>query len=245
MEYDSLDSVTLSPFARFRLSSDMTAALAPQPAAEPLTDAEVVRRVVAGDTALFEILIRRYNQRVYRAVRAVLRGEDEVEDAMQQAYLSAFAHLGQFAERAQFSTWLIRIAVNEALARLRKRGRVDWEMEMPELESSAPSPEEQAQTSQIRAVVEQELDALPGTYRTVLVLRDVEGLSTAEAAEALGVSEDVVKTRLHRARGMVREGLARRAGETLQAVYPFGNARCDRVTAAVMQRLSANPRSSS
>ena len=212
----------------------MTAALALH---EPLTDAEIVRRVVDGDTALFEILVRRYNQRVYRAVRAVLRGDEDVEDVMQQAYLSAFAHLGQFAERAQFSTWLIRIAVNEALARLRKRGRVEWEI--PEMESSAPSPEQQAQTSQIRAIVEEELDALPATYRTVLVLRDVEGLSTAEAASALEVSEDVVKTRLHRARAMVRDGLARRAGQSLQDVYSFGNARCDRVTAAVMARVSS------
>lgn len=212
----------------------MTVALALN---EPLSDAEIVRRVVSGDTALFEILVRRYNQRVYRAVRAVLRADEDVEDVMQQAYLSAFAHLGQFAERAQFSTWLIRIAVNEALARLRKRGRVAWEMEIPEMESSAPSPEEQAQTSQIREVVEQELDALPPTYRTVLVLRDVEGLSTAETASALDVSEDVVKTRLHRARAMVRDGLARRAGQSLQEVYPFGNARCDRVTANVMELL--------
>ena len=202
---------------------------------EQLTDADVVARVRAGDTALFEILIRRYNQRVYRAVRAVLRGDDEVEDVMQQAYLSAFAHLGQFAERAQFSTWLIRIAVNEALARLRKRGRFEWEM--PEMESNEPNPEQQAAISQMREVVEQELEALPTTYRTVLVLRDVEGLSTSEAAEALGVSDDVVKTRLHRARAMVRDGLARRAGDTLQAVYPFGNSRCDRVTANVMANL--------
>ena len=207
----------------------------PQPPSEPLTDAEVVARVCSGDTALFEILVRRYNQRVYRAVRAVLRTDDEVEDVMQQAYLSAFTHLGQFAERAQFSTWLIRIAVNEALARLRKRGRAEWEM--PEMESREPNPEQQAQTSEIRTLVESELDALPATYRTVLVLRDVEGLSTAEAAEALGVSDDVVKTRLHRARGMVRDGLARRAGESLQAVYPFGNSRCDRVTAKVMAAL--------
>jgi RNA polymerase sigma-70 factor, ECF subfamily len=228
--------VTLSPFAANALSFDMTAALAPT-TTEPLTDAEVVRRVVAGDTALFEILVRRYNQRVYRAVRAVLRGEDEVEDVMQQAYLSAFSHLGQFAERAQFSTWLIRIAVNEALARLRKRGRIEWEI--PEMESTEPDPEQQAQASQIRAVVEEELEALPATYRTVLVLRDVEGLSTAETASVLSVSEDVVKTRLHRARAMVRDGLARRAGESLQAIYPFGNARCDRVTAKVMENLGA------
>lgn len=206
-------------------------------ATEQLTDAEVVQRVVNGDTALFEILVRRYNQRVYRAVRAVLRTDDEVEDVMQQAYLNAFAHLRQFAERAQFSTWLIRIAVNEALARLRKRGRAEWEIETMELQSNAPDPEQQAQTSQLRDVMETELAALPATYRTVLVLREVEGLSTAETAEALGVSDDVVKTRLHRARAMVRDGFARRAGDTLQAVYSFGSARCDRVTAAVMARL--------
>lgn len=216
----------------------MTAALAPTPT-DPLSDFDVVHRVIAGDTALFEILVRRYNQRVYRAVRAVLRTESEVEDAMQQAYLNAFANLRQFAERAQFSTWLIRIAVNEALARLRKNGRVEWEMEMPDMEASDPSPEEQAQASQIRAVVEEELDTLPATYRTVLVLRDVEGLSTSETAEALGVSDDVIKTRLHRARAMMRDALARRAGETLQAVYPFGDARCDRVTANVMAALSS------
>src|SRR5687768_13145668 len=203
-------------------------------ATEQLTDSEVVARVVGGDTAVFEILIRRYNQRVYRAVRSVLRVDDEVEDAMQQAYLNAFAHLGQFAERAQFSTWLIRIAVNEALARLRKRGRAEWEIEDMEIQSNAPDPEQEAQASQMRDVMEMELAALPATYRTVLVLRDIEGLSTAEAAEALGVSEDVVKTRLHRARAMVRDGIARRAGETLQAVYPFGSSRCDRVTEAVM-----------
>ena len=211
----------------------------PAIASEQLSDADVVRRVLDGDTALFEILVRRYNQRVYRAVRSVLRTDDEVEDAMQQAYLNAFAHLGQFAERAQFSTWLIRIAVNEALARLRKRGRAEWEIEDMELQSNAPDPEQQAQASQMRDVMEMELAALPPTYRTVLVLRDVEGLSTAEAAEALSVSEDVVKTRLHRARAMVRDGIARRAGETLQAVYPFGSTRCDRVTERVMAILSA------
>jgi RNA polymerase sigma-70 factor, ECF subfamily len=206
---------------------------------EQLTDAEVAARVVGGDTALFEILIRRYNQRVYRAVRAVLKTDDEVEDVMQQAYLNAFAHLGQFAERAQFSTWLIRIAVNEALARVRKRGRAEWEIEEMELESTAPDPEQQAQASQLREVMETELAALPATYRTVLVLRDVEGLSTSETAEALNVSEDVVKTRLHRARAKVREGISRRAGQTLQAVYPFGSSRCDRVTEAVMAVVSS------
>jgi len=205
-----------------------------------MTDSDLVRRVVGGDAALFEILMRRYNQRVYRAVRAVLRTDDEVEDVMQQAYLNAFANLRQFAERAQFSTWLIRIAVNEALARLRKRDRDAWDGDedvMSRIESAAPNPEQQAQTSELREVMEEELAALPATYRTVLVLRDVEGLSTAETASSLDVSEEVVKTRLHRARAMVRERIADRAGAALTSVWSFGNARCDRVVEAVMARL--------
>lgn len=219
---------------------------------EQLSDAEVVRRIVDGDTALFEILMRRYNQRVYRAVRAILGTDDDAEDVMQQAYLNAFTHLRQFEARAQFSTWLIRIAVNEALSRRKKRQRgalaVEWlggDELMVAIESDVPDPEHQALVSQMREVMESELAALPAAYRTVLVLREVEGLSTAETAECLNVSEDVVKTRLHRARGMVRTALERRIGATLQAVYPFGNARCDRVVAAVLTKLAANPPSAS
>jgi|SRR5215212_7609938 len=209
---------------------------------EQLSDSEVVRRVLGGDSALFEILMRRYNQRVYRAVRAILGSDEDAEDAMQQAYLNAFTHLKQFEERAQFSTWLIRIAVNEAIGRRRKKQRGAWdggEELMMAIESDVPNPEQQALASQMRAVVETELAALPAAYRTVLVLREVEGLSTAETAECLSVSEDVVKTRLHRARGMVRAALERRTGSTMQAIYPFGNARCDRVVAAVMARITS------
>ena len=206
---------------------------------EPLSDNEVVRRVVDGDTALFEILMRRYNQRVYRAVRAVLRTDDEAEDVMQQAYLNAFANLRQFAERAQFSTWLIRIAVNEALARTKKRGRETGdELIFENVESIERNPEQQALTSQMREVVEVELEALPAIYRTILVLRDVEGLSTAETASCLDVSEDVVKTRLHRARARVREALVKRAGVTIESIYEFGNARCDAVVDAVMRQIT-------
>jgi len=215
---------------------------------DQLPDADVVRRVVEGDTALFEILMRRHNQSVYRAVRAVLKADEEVEDVMQQAYLNAFAHLGQFADRAQFSTWLIRIAVNEALARLRKRQSTSWfqgggdEMAALRVESTTPNPEQQASATQMREVVEAELSDLPATYRTVLVLRDVEGMSTSEAASCLDVSEDVIKTRLSRARAMLRDGLARRAGMTLESIYPFGNSRCDRVVDAVMAQIMPRSR---
>lgn len=205
-----------------------------------MTDEELVDRIVSGDGAMFEILMRRYNQRVYRAVRAVLGSDDEAEDVMQQAYLNAYAHLGQFERRAQFSTWLTRIAVNEAIARRAKQqrrfgGEEDAMLELAQ--SNDPNPEQLAVASELRDVMQREVGALPDSYRLVLVLRDVEGLSTAETAASLEVSEDVVKQRLHRARTMLRDNLYQRGGVTLQSLYAFGNSRCDRVVAAVMERI--------
>jgi RNA polymerase sigma-70 factor (ECF subfamily) len=207
-----------------------------------MTDEELVERIVSGDSALFEILMRRYNQRVYRAVRAVLGGDDEAEDVMQQAYLNAYTHLGRFERRAQFSTWLTRIAVNEAISRRAKQQRRFGAQEDAMLElapSKDPDPEQLTMTSELRDVMQREVGALPDSYRLVLVLRDVEGLSTAETAASLEVSEDVVKQRLHRARTMLRDNLYQRGGVTLESIYAFGNARCDRVIAAVMAQLPA------
>ncbi|HVR40595.1 MAG TPA: RNA polymerase sigma factor [Thermoanaerobaculia bacterium] len=203
-----------------------------------LTDEDVVRRVIDGETALFEIVMRRYNQRIYRVVRAIVRNDDDAEDVMQQAYVNAYEHLRQFAGGAKFSTWLTRIAINEALARVRKRGlhAVD-ENEMMEIESNEPDPERLAAASELREVVESEIALLPDAYRTVLMLREVEGLSTSETAECLGVNDDVIKTRLHRARSILRDNLYRRAGLTFEGVFPFGNARCDRVVANVFTRI--------
>jgi RNA polymerase sigma-70 factor, ECF subfamily len=203
-----------------------------------LSDEEIVERVIGGDAAMFEVLMRRYNQRVYRAVRAVLRDDDQAEDVMQQAYLNAYAHLGQFEKRAQFSTWLTRIAVNEALARRGKRTAGEEDESMMELvASSAPDPEQQTLAAELREVMQREVEALPDSFRSVFVLREVEGLSTAETSDTLGISEDLVKQRLHRARTQVRDNLYRRAGVTLESLYSFGNARCDRVVAAVMARV--------
>lgn len=218
----------------------MTSALATT-LREHTTDEELVRRIVDGDAALFEILMRRHNQRIYRAVRAVLRADDDAEDVMQQAYLNAYQHLHQFAGDAQFSTWLTRIAVNEALGRLRKRTRAldqgTEHVDISLVESDTPDPEQQASHSELRDVMEREVAALPDAFRTVVVMRDVEGLSTSETAECLGISEDLVKQRLHRARAMLRENLYQRAGVTLASLFAFGNARCDRVVAAVMARI--------
>jgi RNA polymerase sigma-70 factor (ECF subfamily) len=209
-----------------------------------LSDEEVVARVRAGEHGLFEILMRRYNQRLYRVARSIVKDEDEAEDVMQQAYVNAYTHLHQFAERARFSTWLTRIAVYEALARLRRRRRVrevdvndDSELTGATLVSEQPNPEQQALGGELRRLLEGALDALPPNSRATFVLREVEGLSTAEAAECLGVSEDVVKTRLHRARALLRKELFDRAGLARQDAFPFYAPRCNRVVAAVFQRL--------
>jgi len=210
---------------------------------DQLTDADVVRRVLAGETALFEILMRRYNQRIYRAVRSIVRDEHEAEDVMQQAYVNAYTHLHQFAERATFSTWLTRIAINEALARVRpRRIRLADDIDetlMNEIESNTPNPEQQAVATELKNAVENEIAVLPESYRSVLMLREVEGLSTAETAECLGLNEDAVKQRLHRARTMLRDGLFRRAGLTFDGVFTFGQSRCDRLVAEVMERITA------
>lgn len=210
-----------------------------------LSDEDIVARVLHGQTALFELLMRRHNQRVYRAARAILRDDREAEDVMQQAYVNAYAHLRQFDGRAQFSTWLIRIAVHEAIARARKRGRYEplenasgVEMFMPT--SSAPDPERQAFGRELGALLESAVDALADGYREVFMLREVDGMSTAETAAVLDLSEDVVKTRLSRARAALRRDLLDRAGATASSAFTFGQARCDRVVAGVFERIGQN-----
>ncbi len=210
-----------------------------------LPDEEVVDRVLHGEVALFEILMRRHNPRLYRVARSIVKDEGEAEDVMQQAYVNAFTHLSQFAGRARFSTWLTRIAVYEALARARRRRQLEpmdeayWadEGEMTRLVAKQPDPEQQALRGELRVLLETAIDALPEAYRTAFVLREVEGLSTAETAECLGINEETVKTRLHRARGRLRETLYRSAGSANALVFPFHYPRCDRVVAAVFARL--------
>jgi len=211
-----------------------------------LTDDEVVAQVLRGQTALFEILMRRYNERVYRAARAIVRDEKEAEDVMQQAYVSAYAHLRQFSGQARFSTWLTRIAVHEALARVRRRGRYEpFDENGPTMEAlmrptTTVDPERQAFSAELRALLESAIDRLADGAREVFVLRDVEGLSTAEVAEALDVSEDVVKTRLSRARAALRRDLLERAGALAPDAFRFYRPRCDRVVSAVLARVAAS-----
>lgn len=207
------------------------------------TDEQVVARVLAGETELFELVMRRHNQRVYRAIRSVVRTEAEVEDVMQQAYLQAFTHLKDFSGRSTVSTWLIRIAMNEALMRTRKAARLTLVPDLTgHLESAMPSPtndspEERAHARELSSYLETAVDALPELYRTVFVLREIEGLSTAETAEVLEVSEDVVKTRLHRAKSLVRDALFEQATGTADDAFVFRAPRCDRIVQRVMSAV--------
>jgi RNA polymerase sigma-70 factor (ECF subfamily) len=206
-------------------------------------DAEVIRQVLQGNTAMFELLMRRYNERVYRAARAIVRDEQEAEDVMQQTYVNAFTHLGQFNGSSQFSTWLTRIAINESLARVRRQGRYEvFDDELSGIEPFAsrnPSenPERQAFTTELRELLEWAIDSLPDGAREVFVLREVEGLSTAEVAECLGVSMDVVKTRLSRGRAALRRILLERTGASATDAFRFYRPRCDRIVAQVLSRI--------
>jgi RNA polymerase sigma-70 factor, ECF subfamily len=207
-------------------------------------DDTLIEQVLGGNTGLFELLMRRYNERVYRAVRSIVRDEREVEDVMQQAYVNAFTHLRQFNGSARFSTWLTRIAVNEALARVRRQGRYDaFDEESSNVElfttlNQSENPERQALAHELRDLLEWAIDRIPGGMREVFVLREVEGLSTLEAAECLGVSEDVVKTRLSRARAMLRRLLIERTGAAAAEAFRFYRPRCDRVVANVLERIA-------
>ncbi|HVS64270.1 MAG TPA: RNA polymerase sigma factor [Thermoanaerobaculia bacterium] len=224
------------------------------PPVEPISDEEVVERVLGGETALYEILMRRYNRRLFRIARSVLRDPAEAEDVMQDAYVRAFEKLEQFEGTARFSTWLTRIALYEALARKRKARRVvglpDPDSEPDAVAGGAAwtsfgdpparhSQEEGAFHAELRAALEAALDALPESLRLAFLTRHVEGMSTAEAAECLGVSESALKVRLHRARERLRGDLERRMGEVTKELYAFGGERCDRVVARVLGRIGA------
>jgi len=212
----------------------------------PLSDEEVVARVRAGDTALFEVLMRRYNQRLYRVARSVLGNDSEAEDVMQETYVRAYAHLDQFAGRSAFSTWLTKIAVYEALARARRSSRLDSVGTVSETDdqgavavaSEDRDPERQMFDHEVKSLLEAAIDGLPRDYRSVFAFREIEGMDTAETAECLGVSEEVVKTRLHRARALIRRDLYRRAGASSPAAFQFHLSRCDRVVHAVLQAIT-------
>jgi len=205
-------------------------------------DEAVVARVIGGETALFEVLMRRHNRRVYRAARSILRAEADVEDVMQETYVAAFQHLADLSGRAKFSTWITRIAVNAALQRLRRTrtAAVDFDADVEEATMTGAkerSPEEAASDVELRAVLEETIDALPAQFRAVFVLRAVEEMSVGETSEALGIPEETVRTRLHRARLHLREEVGKRLDRVVPATFDFHLSRCDRVVAAVLKQI--------
>jgi RNA polymerase sigma-70 factor (ECF subfamily) len=214
------------------------------------SDSALVDRVRRGERECFALIMRRYNQRLFRVARGIVGRDSEAEDVVQHAYVCAYAHLQQFAGAAAFSTWLTRIVINEALARIKNSGRVrslDGDEHAPNWHSGATAfanPEDDLSRRELANLLEAAIDELPEICRVALILREVEGLSTAETAACLSITEEAVRARVHRARTLLRQELARRFGDVAPEVWSFAGERCRRITARVLAVLEP-PRSSS
>jgi RNA polymerase sigma-70 factor (ECF subfamily) len=217
-------------------------------------DQALVARIVGGDPRAFEQLMRRHNTALFRAARAILRDDADAEDALQEAYLAAYRHLGEFRGDARLSTWLTRIVINQALGRLRARRRNDTVVELrgdgaEEAVAAAgdamddgqvESPEAGAMREQLRRLLERKIDGLPLAFRTAFILREVEEMTIEEAAECLAIPAATVRTRVFRARAMLRASLAEEMDVATGDVFAFAGARCDRIVAGVLARLHAD-----
>ncbi len=220
-------------------------ALAPAGGALTIGDAELAASAAAGDAAAFEHIMRRHNRLLFRTARSILKDDAETEDALQEAYLRAWSALGGFRAEARLSTWLVRIVINEALGRLRRRGALvipldtaldthanpaeSWMEDNPD-----ERPERVAMRGEIRRLLETRIDMLPDAFRSVFMLRAVEEMSVEEVAAALELPEATVRTRYFRARGLLREGLSREIDVALGDAFSFDGTRCDRIVAAVL-----------
>ena len=217
-----------------------------------ISDAALVERARRRDPLAFRTIMELHNQRLYRIARSILKDEAETEDAVQETYLRAFEGLSTFGEEAMLSTWLTRIAINEALGRKRKR-RLTVEVEAIEAAqqdsaqiirfptmNAQTDPERSAAQREIRQLLERSIDALPEPFRVVFVMRDVEELSVEETAALLAIRPETVKTRLHRARRLLRQSLDTEMAATLKGSFPFAGARCARITEAVLSRMKLN-----
>jgi len=213
-----------------------------------LSDTELVDRARSRDELAVRAITKRYNRRLFRLARSILRDDAEAEDVVQESYVRAFTGLDLFRGDASFGTWITRIAVNEALGRLRRRRpTIDWETysenrttaQVIDFPASAVSndPERMMAQSEVRAVLERAIDELPDAFRAVFVARIVEGLTIEETADLFGLKPETVKTRLHRARGLLRDALDKQMGPMLTSTFPFDGARCDRMTDAVVRRV--------
>lgn len=209
------------------------------------SDEEIVDRVRGGETCLFETLMRRHNERLYRALRGILRDDAEIEDVMQDAYLAAFTNLCQLQESSRFTAWLLRIARNAALRRVRHARAVVatdlWSETGTPRDGGNLLPEEAASFGQAINVLERAIDALPEPHREVVMLRAVQGLSMQDTAEILEISEEAVRVRLHRARALLKSQVQERVGADAMPLFPFFAPRCNRVVAGVLARLWVPP----
>src|SRR5665213_1870807 len=224
----------------------MKSARVPPVAASP-DDAGLVQRALVGDDAAFRTIMERHNRRLYRVARSILRNDSEAEDAVQEAYIRAFTHLVDFRGDSSLATWLSRIVMNEALGRLRRErptvGLEILEAQRTEAQiiqfpqAASDDPERTMAQREILQLVERATDNLPEIFRIVFITRVIEGMSVEETADLLGLRPETVKTRLHRARRLVREQLDEQIGPVLMDAFPFAGRRCERMTNAVMKRL--------
>ncbi|PVE20443.1 RNA polymerase sigma factor [Microvirga sp. KLBC 81] len=213
-----------------------------------VVDAELVRLAREGSASALRLIVRRHNQRLYRVARAIVRDDAEAEDVMQEAYLSAFRHLAKFRADASLATWLTRIVVNKAVGHLRRErimvpldavDKVEWpDADAMPHHASELDPERTAARSQVRDLLERAIDNLPEPFRVVFVMRMVEQLSIKETACSLGIPEETVKTRLHRARKLMRDQLQAKLASALTDTFPFQDPRCADFTDALLARLA-------
>jgi RNA polymerase sigma-70 factor, ECF subfamily len=209
-------------------------------------DAELVRRALARDEVAVRAIMQANNRRLYRLARGILRNDTEAEDVVQDTYVRAFTHLEQFRGDSSLSTWLSRIAMNEALGRLRRQkpgvelsslDKIPQAQIIPFPLASSDDPEKSMAQREIQHVVEHAIDELPEPFRLVFITRVIEGMNVEETAEVLGLKPETVKTRLHRARAMLRDNVERKIGPVVMEAFPFAGRRCERLTEAVLTRL--------
>jgi RNA polymerase sigma-70 factor, ECF subfamily len=229
----------------------MRPAQAPQIAPVGTADAELVRRARERDEVAIRAILQSNNRRLYRLARGILRNDSEAEDVVQETYLRAFTHLEDFRGESTLATWLGRIAINEALGRLRRqRPGVEWTSLPPgtleaqviqfPLSATSEDPEKSMAQREIQHVVEHAIDELPEAFRIVFITRVIEGMNVGETAEILGLKPETVKTRLHRARTMLRDNVEKKIGPVVMEAFPFAGKRCERLTESVLKRLGVS-----
>ena len=220
---------------------------------DALQDADLVRMAIQRNEGAFRIIMQRHNRRLYRCARSIVRDDNEAEDIVQEAYVNAFSNLASFRGDSSLATWLMRITLNEALARVRRRRPTvelaaldtverDKAQVIPfPLTAMNTDPERTAAQREIRRLLERAIDDLPEPFRVVFVMREIEDMSVEETADFLGLRQATVKTRLHRARRLLRKALDTQLATTLTEAFPFGGMRCARMTDVILQRLGVSP----